>query len=337
MPTAFGGSHATTRLLLGAALFPFGTPLARAQQALPKKRIASVGPGTSIPRGTDPNFEAFLGELKRLGYVEGENLIIDLYLGEGQVERYADLVREVVSTNPDVIVSYGTPLTSRFKKATTTIPVVAFTGDPLRFGLISSLSHPGGNITGVSADAGVEIWGKRLQLIVEAVPKLSNVLFVSLQGGWDGPGGKTVRESAQKLGISLVRATVNSPATEAEYKRAIGSIQRDQVDAVMFSDETEHYSQRFLLVQLIQQMRLPAMFTIRDQVVAGGLMAYTYDLKYGLRKMATQVIEILRGANPGDMPYFQLDRFELVINLKTAKDIGINVPDGLLAGATIIE
>ena len=322
--------------LLAASMFVAGMPHAIAQQSPTKKRIAMVSAGISQPN--DPNVIAFFDDLKRLGYVRGENLIVDGYFGEGRVERYMDLVREAVSTNPDVIVSYGTPLTYRFKMVTTKIPIVAFTGDPVRFGLVSSLSHPGGNITGVSVDAGVEIWGKRLELLAEAVPKLNNVLFVSTQGGWDGPGGLAVRDAAQKLGISLVRATVNSPADEAEYRRAFGSVQRDQVDGSMISDETEHYPHRFLLVQLIQQMRLPAMYNLRDQAEAGGLMAYSYDLKSGVRRQAMQLVEILRGANPGDMPYFQLDRFDLVINLKTAKELGLEIPAGLVAGAaTVIE
>jgi putative tryptophan/tyrosine transport system substrate-binding protein len=321
--------------LLAAATLVTGTPHAMAQQAATKKRIATVVAGTRPPV-TDPTTVAFLDEFKRLGYVSGETLIIDGYAAENRVERYNDLVREVVSTNPDVIVSFGSPLTSRFKIATTTIPIVAYTGDPVRFGLVSSLSHPGGNITGVSVDPGVEIWGKRLELLAEAVPKLKTVLYVSTQGGWDAAGGKTVREAAQKLGISLVKAIVNSPYDEAEYRRVFSSIQRDQVDGIMISDNTEHYPHRFLLVQLIQQMRLPAMYNLRDQAEAGGLMAYSYDIKSGMRRVAMQVVEILRGANPGDMPYFQLDRFELVINLKTAKELGLEIPAELVAGATTV-
>jgi putative ABC transport system substrate-binding protein len=129
-----------------------------------------------------------------------------------------------------------------------------------------------------------------------------------------------------------------SPFNEAEYRRVFGSIQRDQVDGIVISEETENYAQRFLMVQLIQQMHLPAIYTYRDQAEAGGLMAYSWDLKSALRRNAMQIAEILRGANPGDMPYFQEARFELVINLKTAKELGLQIPDGLIAGAaTVIE
>ncbi len=275
-------------------------------------------------------------EFDRLGYVEGKNLIIDRYSAEGHHERYGEIVREVVSTNPDVIFSNGTPLTLEFKKATSTIPIVAFTGDPVRLGIISSLAHPGGNITGVSVDAGIEVWGKRLELLAEAVPKLVNVLFLSTQGGWDGAGGKGTREAAQKLGISLVPASLVSPYNEAEYRRVFNSIQRDQIDGILISDETENAANRFLIVQLVQEIRRPAIYVYRDQTEAGGLMSYSWDLKGAIRRVVMQGVEILHGARPSDMPYFQEASFELVINLKTAKALGLEIPPELVAGASAV-
>jgi putative ABC transport system substrate-binding protein len=324
--------------LLAAATIVTGMPPAMAQQSSSKKRAVSVFSSSRVADlKNDPNAKVVADELKRLGFVPGENLIVESYSAEGRSERYEALAREVVSTHPDVISFYGNALTLRFKAATTTIPIAAVTGDPLRFGRVSSLAHPGGNITGVSLDAGVEVWGKRLELLAEAVPKLSKVLFFSTQEGWNGPRGDATREAAQKLGISLVRATVNSPYDEAEYRRVFSSIQRDQVDGIVLSDDTENYPHRFLLVQLIQQVRLPALYHLREQVQAGGLMAYSYDLKSALRRHAMQVAEILRGANPADMPYFQETRFELVVNLKTAKELGLEIPAGLVAGATVID
>jgi putative tryptophan/tyrosine transport system substrate-binding protein len=315
-------------LVGGAAAWPV---VAQAQQPAKMKRIAIVL-ANKVADG-DPNGLAFLEELKRLGYVEGKNLIIDRYSAEGQADRYANLAREVVSTNPDLISTAGTPLTLRFKAATSTIPIVTVTGDPIRFGIVSSIARPGGNITGVSVDAGLEIWAKRLEQLAEAVPKLVNVVFVSTPGGWNGPGGRGLREAAPKVGISLLPATLGSIADEAEYRRVFDSIQRDQADGIMISDETEHYPHRFLLVQLVQQIRLPASYIYRDQVEAGGLMSYSTDLKPAFRRNAMQVVEILNGANPGDMPYFQGARFELVINLKTAKALGLELPATLLARA----
>jgi putative tryptophan/tyrosine transport system substrate-binding protein len=322
---------------LAAAMLAPAMPYAMAQQSATMKRLAVVNPSTKVAdMAGDPNYVAFIEELKRLGYVEGTNLIVERYSGEGQRDRYDDLAREVVSTHPDLIWCSGSPLTRRFKAATSTIPIVALTGDPVRFGLISSFARPGGNITGVSADAGLEIWAKRLELLAEAVPKLVNVVFVGSQGAWENPGGKGMREGAQKLGISLVLAPLGSTINEAEYRRIFNSIQRDQVDGIVISEESENYTYRFLLVQLVQQVRIPAIYTYRDQAEAGGLMSYSWDIKSAVRRNAVQIAEILHGANPSDMPYVQEARFELVINLKTAKVLGLEIPAGLVASANAV-
>jgi putative ABC transport system substrate-binding protein len=324
--------------LLAAAMLAPAMRYAMAQQPAPKKRLAVIGVTKveTLKIGGDPLATVFFEELKRLGYVEGENLIVDRW--QLQPGRLPDIAREVVEANPDVIASYGAPMTSVLKAATKTLPIVAFTGDPIRFGIITNLARPGGNITGVSADAGVEIWAKRLQFLSDAVPQLVNVLFVSTEGGWTGAGGQTVRDAAQKLGITLVRATVSSPFGEAEYRQAFSSIQRDQVDGLILSDENQHYGKTSLLVQLVQQARLPAIYPQRDVVEAGGLMAYVYDIKSIVRRQVAQIVEVLRGANPGDIPYFQPERFELVVNLKAAKELGLDMPAGLVAAAaTVVE
>jgi putative ABC transport system substrate-binding protein len=324
-------------LLAAAMLVPMGR-CAIAQQSVTKKSLAYVSSASSKleEMRNDPNLFIFFDELKRLGYAEGQNLIVYLYSAEGRLDRYEAIAREVVETQPDVIATVGTPLTRSFKAATSTIPIVSMTVDPIRFGIVSNLARPGGNITGVSVDAGIEIWGKRLALLAEAVPKLKRVAFVSTQGAWEAPGGRAMRDAAEKLGLSLISAPLVSPFNEAEYRRVFGSIQRDQFDGIVISDENENYPHRFLMVQLIQQVRLPAVFTFREQAEAGGLMSYSWDLKSALRRNAMQVAEILRGANPGEMPYFQESRFELVINMKAAKELGIEIPAELVAGAAAV-
>jgi putative tryptophan/tyrosine transport system substrate-binding protein len=317
----------------GAVAWPLA---ARSQQPTKTKRIAMVVPVGKAADRADPNSVAFLEELGRLGYVEGKNLIIDQNSAEGRTDRYDDLVRDVVSTHPDLIWCSGTPLARRFKAGTSTIPIVTMTGDPIRQGLVSNIARPGGNITGISVDAGFEIWGKRLALLTEAVSKLVNVVFLSTQGAWDGAGGRELRGAAQKLGISIVHTPLGSTINEAEYRRVFSSIQRDQVDGIMISEESENYPHRFLLVQLVQQIRLPAIYSFRDQAEAGGLMSYSWDIKSALRRNAMQVAEILNGANPGDMPFVQEARFELVINLKTAKALGLEIPAGLVASANAV-
>ena len=145
-----------------------------------------------------------------------------------------------------------------------------------------------------------------------------------------------MREGAQRLGISLVHAPLGTTINEAEYRRVFGSIRRDQVDGIVISEDGENYAHRFLLVELVQQLGVPAIYTFRDQAEAGGLMSYSWDIKGAIRRNARQVVEILNGANPGDMPYVQEARFELVINLKTAKALGLEIPDGLIAGADAV-
>ena len=146
-----------------------------------------------------------------------------------------------------------------------------------------------------------------------------------------------VRDAAQKLGISLVRGTVSSPYGETEFRSTFSSLQRDQLDGLILSDEGQVLlPQRSLLVQLIQQMRLPAIYPYREFAEAGGLMSYSSDLKAVMLRQAAQIVEILRGANPGDIPYSQAVRFDLVVNLKTAKELGIEMPAGLVAGATAV-
>ena len=325
--------------LLAAALLTPAMRHAMAQQPAKTKRLALVGSTTKtsdMRPGVDPAFDVFFEELKRLGFVEGKNLTIERYSADGQRERYGDLAREIAATNPDVISVGGSPLTAALKRATTTIPIVAITGDPVRFGLISSLARPGGNITGVSVDAGLEIWSKRLALLVEAVPKLTTVAFLSTESAWENPGGKGMREAAPKLGISLTHARLGSPVNEAEYRRIFDAIPRDQNGGIMISEDNENYGYRPLLVQLALQMGLPAMYSFRDQAEAGGLMSYSFDIKAAVRRSVSQIVEIFHGANPADMPYFQEARFELVVNLKTAKALGLEIPATLLARADAV-
>jgi putative ABC transport system substrate-binding protein len=322
--------------LYAAAMLAPAVRNASAQQPATKKRLVIIAYDIKAMRsGGHPLATYFFEELQRLGYVEGANLIVDRV--QYQSGRLDEIAREVVATNPDIISSPGTPMTLRLKAATTTIPIVAMTGDPIRFGLISNLAHPGGNITGVSVDAGVEVWAKRLELLSSAVPKLANVVFVSSEGVWTNEGGKAVRDAAQKLGISLARASLSSPYGEAEYRTTFSSIQRDQVDGLITSDEGQVLlPQTALLVQLIRQLRLPAIFPYRNFAESGGLMSYSSDLKYVLLRQAEQIAEILRGANPGDIPYSQAERFELVVNLKTAKELGIEIPAELVGSATAV-
>src|SRR6478752_10371172 len=163
--------------------------------AIPTRLLTETGGGSA--------WRAFFGELRRLGYIEGQNLIIERFSAEGHHERYADLAREIVARNPDLIVTGTNPVVLAFKAATSAIPLVAFMVDPLKAGLVASLARPGGNLTGITLDAGIEIWGKRLELLKEAVPSMTNAVFLGMRGGWEGSVGQVLRNAAARLGISL--------------------------------------------------------------------------------------------------------------------------------------
>ena len=308
---------------------------AQAQQSSRMKRIAVVSPAAKIDTMSATGhriYRIFFEELSRLGYVEGQNLVVERYSGEGRTEHYAVLARDVVNTHPDLIYSLTTRLALNFKAATTTIPIVAVTADPVAGGLVSSLARPGGNITGVSVDAGIDVLAKRLALLLEATSKLSNARFLVSQLSWERFVGAAVREASKRLGITLAGQPMSS-FNEQEYQRVFSSMEHERVDGILVSDEAEHFTFRQLLVELAAKTRIPASYAYREHVELGGLMAYSFDLEDVFRSSARQVAEILKGANPGDTPVRQATRFQLVINAKTAKAIGLEMPSALLLRA----
>jgi putative tryptophan/tyrosine transport system substrate-binding protein len=321
------------KLLGGAAAWPLG---ARAQQPAKQHRIAIFHPAIPTTLLTETGggsaWRAFFAELRRLGYVEGENLIIERYSAEGHHERYAELARGIVARNPDLIVTGTNPVVIVFTAATSTIPVVAFMLDPLKVGLVTSLAQPGGNLTGVTLDAGIEIWGKRLQMLKEAIPSTTKAAFLGMRGGWEGSSEQILRDAGDRLGISLV-FMLPEKGTPSEIERVFAAMEQQRPDAVLVSGEGDLYAHRQLIVELAEKSRLPAMCPYRDYVDAGGLMAYAVDLAELLRRMADDVHQILKGAKPGDIPIYQPTKFKLLINLKTAKALGLTLPTALLAHA----
>jgi putative ABC transport system substrate-binding protein len=275
----------------------------------------------------------FFGELRRLGYVEGENLVVLHFSAEGDTARFDSMVRDVVSASPDVIFTANNPLVLRFKALAQSTPFVALMGDPVAFGIVRSLAHPAGNITGISADAGVEIWSKRLGLLVEAVPTATRVAYLSSELFWDGPPGDTVREAARRSSVTMVAEPLRGVYQEAEYLRVFDVLQREHVQALLVSDSAENLAQRNLIVKFAEQARLPALYSYREFVSVGGLMAYAVDLEDEFRRAALYVDMILKGTKAGEIPIFQEDRFATVINLKTAKALGITIPPSLLGRA----
>jgi len=239
-----------------------------------------------------------------------------------------------VGRSPDVILAFSASLAFAFKAATTVIPIVTSTGDPVAIGLIPSLAHPGGNITGVAADAGLQLYEKWIELLKELLPKLSSIFVLASKPHWEGnETSVAVRAGARRTGTSLIPILMGSTINEAAYESAFKSMEPDRADALLVSSEIEHFAYRAALVRLVAERRLPAMYPNRAFVDIGGLMTYAADPVAVMNRLAASTADILKGKQPQDIPFYQPTRFELVINLKTAKSQGIDVPQTLLVHA----
>ena len=306
---------------------------ARAQESTNHHRIAIITPAGPVADLSDTGpraWPAFFDELRRLGDVEAQNLTVERYSGEGRPERFADLAREVVGRNPDVIVAITNPVALAVRAVTETIPIVWIGVEPIRRGLATSLAHPGRNLTGVTGEVDAEIWGKRLQILKEAVPSVSKVAFVSIRTPYDI--NPLLREAGRPLEISMIVMLLQQ-STPPEYQRVFAEIAQERPDGILFSDIGDLIPYRQLIVELAEKSRLPAMYPWRDYVEVGGLMAYEADLGELRRRMADDVHEILNGAKPGDIPIYQGTKFHFIINLKAAQTLDLTIPPLLLARA----
>jgi putative tryptophan/tyrosine transport system substrate-binding protein len=307
---------------------------AQAQQPAKVYRLAfvSVSPVTEMTEaGGVPAYRALYEELRRLGYVEGQNLLVERYSDDGHTERLAELARDVVRREPNLILGVGAPIALAFKAATATIPIVGITGDPIRQGIVASLARPDGNITGASVDPGLEIWGKRLELLREASPKVSKVGVVgTLQAE---VVYRATREAVQSAGLYPVGPPIDAPLSAAEYRRFFTAMAQEGADALIVHDHIANWTNRQLIIELANENRLPAIYPWQEVVRLGGLMAYGIDLADLGRRAADQIDQIFKGTKPGEMPYYQPTTFKLSINLKTAKTLGLTIPLSLLASA----
>lgn len=312
--------------------------VARAEPKLQRIAIVAVLDPVAVINETSNRliWRQFFGELRRLGYVEGQNLIIDRFSVEGHPERHADMAREVVARAPNVIVVNNNVAARAYKRATSSIPIVAWMGFPVEAGLVASLARPGGNITGVTSDAGPEYGGKRLELLKQTIPGMSRVIWLAMTGDEDTPGAKIIRDVATSLQIDLIELRVQN-AIEDEIRRAFDTIARERPDALFVSYRSEFYGQRRLIVQLAEKTGIGAMYFNREFVELGGLMSYATTSSELVPRMVSQVDRILKGASPADIPVEQMTKYELVINLNTAKALGLTIPQSILARAEVIE
>jgi putative tryptophan/tyrosine transport system substrate-binding protein len=228
--------------------------------------------------------------------------------GEGRPEGYADLAREVTGRNPDVIVALTNEVALAVHAVTGTIPIVWTGVEPIRQGLATSLAHPGGNITGFSVDVDVEIWGKRLQILKEAIPSLSKVAILGIRTAYGQQYLQQLREISQRLEVSVIPMLLQE-STPSEYERVFAEIAQDRPDGILVSARGDFVPYRQLIVELVEKNRLPAMYSWREYVEAGGLMAYAGDHGEEGRRIADDVHEILNGAKSGrhtDLPSDQI-------------------------------
>jgi len=310
---------------------------ALAQQAGKVYRVGLIITTSSVSEMAGPEpvhlpTRAFVQGLRALGYVEGQNLILERRSAEGRFERFGDIVAELVRLKADVIVTVGNPMTRAAKAVTTTVPIVtAVSADPVGEGIVQSLARPGGNITGLTNSAGPEIEAKRLELLREMLPRVSRVAYLGSKEDkdWESPNGKSVRTAAQALGVTLALAE----STPRQYTDAFTLISRSQAEALFVSRTPSAYADRALIADFATRTRLPSMFAWREAVELGGLMSYGVNQADHYRRAATFVDKILKGAKPADLPVEQPTKFELVINLMTAKALGLTVPPTLLARA----
>jgi len=297
-------------VLSGAAIaFSFG---AHAQQAQKQHRIA---------------FQT----LRQLGDTEPGNLVVERYSAEGRSDRFAALAATVVGRNPDVIVANSNSLVKTFTMATATIPIVSITADPIAVGLVTSLAHPGGNLTGVSIDAGFEIVSKRLQILKEALPRATKVAYLLSNAG-DERMMSSYREAGQQLGMALTN-NVLAEVNDAQLRRAFAEMAQQQFDAALVDEGGSFLALRALIVELAEKHRLPMIYPYRDYVDLGGLITYAPDLGELAQRLANDVHQILNGAKAGDIPFYQPSKFQLLINLKAARMLDLNVPSSLLLRA----
>jgi putative ABC transport system substrate-binding protein len=276
--------------------------------------------------------DSFQLGLSDLGWIAGRNVVIDYRFADSNLGRLPNLAAELVRLRVDVIVVGANAAVAAVKNATRTIPIVMFLAvDPVDSGLVASLARPGGNVTGLTLTAGEEIYGKQLQLLKDAFPRISRVaILLNRAAPSYARASREVEIATSALRLQQLTLEVGGPD---EFDHAFSSLTAAHPDALFVPLDSMFYQQRVRLAHLAARSRLPAMWGLREHAEAGGLMAYATDLRDLARRAATFVDKILKGAKPADLPIEQPTKFELVINLKTAKALGLTIPPSLLQRA----
>jgi len=275
----------------------------------------------------------FFKALGQLGYIEGQNLAVERWTAEGILDRYEEIVGDVIVHKPDVVFVPTGRMALAFKHMTSTLPIVVLAGsDPVHMGIVENLSRPGANITGFTTEAGPDFLGKSFQLLRDLKAGLKKVGFLTNRQGWEA-WQPVITATSQSMGISIVGPAVESPYGEQEHRTALTSMLDNGIEALVVSTALETIAHKNMIIQLVQDHRLPAIYPHAEYVRSGGLMIYAADFSEVLAGLAHYIDLILRGAKPGDLPYLQPTRFQFTINLKAAKAIELNIPATLLASA----
>jgi putative ABC transport system substrate-binding protein len=315
-------------------------PIATNAQETRAYRVAlvfSTSPMSELT-GADPAHplaKAFVRGMRDLGYVEGQNLVLERRSAEGKFERFPEIFRELVTSKVDVIVTFSSPLARAAKDVTQTVPIVmGVSGNPVEEGLVQSLAHPGGNITGLTIDGGPEIAGKRLQLLKELLPRISRVAVLASRDELATEGSQGTETAASRLGLKLLVAK----HTPTQYEDAFALIARERPGALLVAQSAPNYANRRQIVDFVARSRLSAMYPNREFVDIGGLISYGPEVAVLAGRAAQYVDRILKGENPANLPVERPTKFELVINLQTAKTLGLTVPASLrLQASQIVE
>jgi len=315
-------------LVGGAIVCPTGVRAQPQAGKVPRIGYLRVTSASDRP----PLLDAFRQALRELRWIEGQNVVIDYRFAEGRLDRLPDLAAELVRLKVDVIVSLGTQGVTAARNATDTIPIVMIgVRDPIAIGLVASLAHPGGNVTGVSGYAGLEIVAKQLELLKETVPEIRRVAVLSNPtNAYHQLAIKELNVAAGSLGVQLQLLEARGPN---EFDGAFAAMAKERAGALLVLSDIMFNGHGTRLADLAASRRLPTANAVRESVEAGGLMSYGPSFLDSYRRSAAYVDKILKGDKPADLPVEQPTKFELVINLKTAKAIGVTVPPTLLARA----
>jgi len=325
--------NAGLALLLGLLAYGAVPLAAEAQQAGKVYRIGYLS--TPTRESVENVLQAFLRRLRELGWIEGQNLIIEYRWAEGDVERLPALAAELVKRKVDLIVAPAGSAALAAKKATSSIPIVMiFPSDPVELGLVASLSRPGGNITGTTFAPGPEIYGKQLQILKETLPRASRIAILSSPA--DPSFALQMREveaTAHSMHLRLQYVEAKGPE---DFDSAFAAMAREHADALVVGGTSTFLAHRTRLAEFAVKGRLPTMYSFRESVEAGGMMAYAVNMVDFVGRSAVYVDKILKGAKPADLPVEQPTKFELIINLKAAKALGITVPQSVLVRADAV-